>query len=231
MQNALAEKILEAWNALGFKVTLRVRGTILNNDYYKYTASVPTDMCDDLYAEALRSTDYEAILFDCVAYSTDPYGMLAPFAKKFSGMAMDMSNPDYYELPGHATGYQNDAYDELMEKIYGEKKISARADDLRAAEGILMNDLPIIPLIFNKTASLTNSKLAKLSSTYYVDAVFTKATIRSYSKYLAAGKAYVNEHFSELAFKDYKDCTYADFETFKSANTVYAHYYLDELEK
>ena len=26
-------------NALGFKVTLRVRGTILNNDYYKYTAS------------------------------------------------------------------------------------------------------------------------------------------------------------------------------------------------
>ena len=231
VQNALAEKILEAWNALGFKVTLRVRGTILNNDYYKYTASVPTDMCDDLYAEALRSTDYEAILFDCVAYSTDPYGMLAPFAKKFSGMAMDMSNPDYYELPGHATGYQNDAYDELMEKIYGEKKISARADDLRAAEGILMNDLPIIPLIFNKTASLTNSKLAKLSSTYYVDAVFTKATIRSYSKYLAAGKAYVNEHFSELAFKDYKDCTYADFETFKSANTVYAHYYLDELEK
>ena len=146
-------------------------------------------------------------------------------------MAMDMSNPDYYELPGHATGYQNDAYDELMEKIYGEKKISARADDLRAAEGILMNDMPIIPLIFNKTASLTNSKLAKLSSTYYVDAVFTKATIRSYSKYLAAGKAYVNEHFSELAFKDYKDCTYADFETFKSANTVYAHYYLDELEK
>lgn len=231
VQNALAEKILEAWNALGFKVTLRVRGTILNNDYYKYTASVPTDMCDDLYAEALRSTDYEAILFDCVAYSTDPYGMLAPFAKKFSGMAMDMSNPDYYELPGHATGYQNDAYDELMEKIYGEKKISARADDLRAAEGILMNDMPIIPLIFNKTASLTNSKLAKLSSTYYVDAVFTKATIRSYSKYLAAGKAYVNEHFSELAFKDYKDCTYADFETFKSANTVYAHYYLDELEK
>lgn len=230
VQTALAEKIVEAWNALGFHVTIRVRGTILNNDYYKYTDSVPTDMCDDLYAEALRSTDYEAILFDYVAYSVDPYGVLAPFAKKFSGMAMDMSDPSHYELPGHATGYDNETYDELMEKIYAEKTISARADDLREAEGILMNDLPIIPLIFNKTASITSSKLKKLDSTYYMDAVFTKAKIRSYDSYLAAGKAYVNEHFSELAFKDYKDCTYADFESFKSANTVYAQYYLDEVE-
>ena len=230
VQTALAEKIVEAWNALGFHVTIRVRGTILNNDYYKYTDSVPTDMCDDLYAEALRSTDYEAILFDYVAYSVDPYGVLAPFAKKFSGMAMDMSDPSHYELPGHATGYDNETYDELMEKIYAEKTISARADDLREAEGILMNDLPIIPLIFNKTASITSSKLKKLDSTYYMDAVFTKAKIRNYDSYLAAGKAYVNEHFSELAFKDYKDCTYADFESFKSANTVYAQYYLDEVE-
>ena len=230
VQTALAEKIVEAWNALGFHVTIRVRGTILNNDYYKYTDSVPTDMCDDLYAEALRSTDYEAILFDYVAYSVDPYGVLAPFAKKFSGMAMDMSDPSHYELPGHATGYNNETYNELMEKIYAEKTISARADDLREAEGILMNDLPIIPLIFNKTASITSSKLKKLDSTYYMDAVFTKAKIRSYDSYLAAGKAYVNEHFSELAFKDYKDCTYADFESFKSANTVYAQYYLDEVE-
>lgn len=230
VQTALAEKIVEAWNALGFHVTIRVRGTILNNDYYKYTDSVPTDMCDDLYAEALRSTDYEAILFDYVAYSVDPYGVLAPFAKKFSGMAMDMSDPSHYELPGHATGYNNETYNELMEKIYAEKTISARADNLREAEGILMNDLPIIPLIFNKTASITSSKLKKLDSTYYMDAVFTKAKIRSYDSYLAAGKAYVNEHFSELAFKDYKDCTYADFESFKSANTVYAQYYLDEVE-
>ena len=230
VQTALAEKIVEAWNALGFHVTIRVRGTILNNDYYKYTDSVPTDMCDDLYAEALRSTDYEAILFDYVAYSVDPYGILAPFAKKFSGMAMDMSDPSHYELPGHATGYNNETYNELMEKIYAEKTISARADNLREAEGILMNDLPIIPLIFNKTASITSSKLKKLDSTYYMDAVFTKAKIRSYDSYLAAGKAYVNEHFSELAFKDYKDCTYADFESFKSANTVYAQYYLDEVE-
>lgn len=230
VQNALAEKIVEAWSALGFKVELRVRGTILNNDYYKYTDSVPTDMCDDLYAEALRGNDYEAVLFDYGAYSVDPFGVLAPFAKRFSGMAMDMSDLSY-TLPGHATGYDSEAYNEIMEKIFEQKDIAARADDLRAAEGILMNDLPVIPLIFNKTATLTSSKLKGLSSTYYVDAVFTKAKIRSYDKYLAAGKAYVNENFDALKFKDYKDCSYSDFETFKSANTVYAQFYLDEIEK
>lgn len=225
---AIAEAVVAAWKELGFKVTLDKRGTVTNNDYYKYTASIPEDLCDDVYAEDLRSGNYEAILFDYVAFSVDPYGMLAPFAKSFSGMGMDMSVPGVYELTPHRTGYDSEAYNALIEKIFAEKDIAARADDLRAAEAMLMNDLPIIPLIFNKSATVKNSQLKSLSSSYYVDAIFTKAKISGYEKHLAAGKAYINENFSELKFTEANECTYKEFNIFKTANTIYSQFYLDE---
>lgn len=231
VHTAIAEAVVKAWKELGFRVELNKRGTIANNDYYKYTDSVPLDLCDDLYAEDLRNGTYEAILLDCVATSVDPFSVLAPFAKGFSGMGMDMSTPGVYEIPTHMTGYDNQTYNELIEAIFAEKDIAARADNLREAESILMNDLPVIPLIFNKSATVTNSQLKTLNSTYYVNAIFTKAKISKYDNYLAAGKAYINANFSEMKFTECNECAYKDFETFKSANTVYAQFYLDEKEK
>ena len=231
VHTAIAEAVVKAWNELGFHVELKKRGTIANNDYYKYTDSVPLDLCDDLYAEDLRNGTYEAILLDCVAASVDPFSMLAPFAKGFSGMGMDMDTPGEYEIPTHMTGYDNQAYNELIEAIFAEKDIATRADKLREAESLLMNDLPVIPLIFNKSATVTNSQLKNLTSTYYVNAIFTKAKINKYDSYLAAGKAYINANFSEMKFTECNDCAYKDFETFKSANTVYAQFYLDEKEQ
>ena len=231
VHTAIAEAVAKAWKELGFRVELNKRGTIANNDYYKYTDSVPLDLCDDLYAEDLRNGTYEAILLDCVATSVDPFSVLAPFAKGFSGMGMDMSTPGVYEIPTHMTGYDNQTYNELIEAIFAEKDIAARADKLREAESILMNDLPVIPLIFNKSATVANSQLKNLNSTYYVNAIFTKAKISKYDNYLAAGKAYINANFSEMKFTECNECAYKDFETFKSANTVYAQFYLDEKEK
>ena len=230
VHNAIAETVVAAWKELGFKVTVRSRGTIPNNDYYKYTDSVPTDLCDDLFAEELRTNAYEAILFDYCTYSLDPYGMLAPFALKFSGMAMDMSNPDSYIIPTHCTGYHNEAYDAVIEAIYAEKVIANRADKLREAEGILMTDLPVVPIIFNKTATYTSSKLKGVTSTLTLNANFRKAKISGYEKYLNAGKTWIDDNFDNLAFNDFDECSYAKYDAFKEANTIYAQYYLAEKE-
>ena len=230
VHNAIAEAVVAAWKELGFKVTLNSRGTIVNNDYYKYTDSVPADICDDLFAEALRTNAYEAILFDYCAYSLDPYGMLAPFALKFSGMAMDMSDPDSYIIPTHCTGYHNEAYDAVMEEIFAEKVIANRADKLREAEGILMNDLPIVPIVFNKTATYLSSKLKGVATTPTLNANFRNAKISGYEKYLEAGKAWIDDNFDALAFNDFDECSFAKYDAFKEANTIYAQYYLAEKE-
>ena len=228
---AIADIIVENWKALGFNVSAKKIGTIENNDYYKYTDSTPVDICDDLYAEELRAGTFQAILFDYVAFSADPFSMLAPFAKPFSGRGMDMSNPDEYLLTPHITGYDSEDYNTLMEKIYAEKTVANRAEDLRAAEGILMADMPIIPVVFNLNATVTSKQLKGSDSNYYNVLNFQKCKISGYSKYLEAGKAYVTANFSEMKFTECKECAYVEFELFKTANTVYSQYFLDEKEE
>ncbi len=227
---AIADIIVENWKALGFNVSAKKIGTIKNNDYYKYTDSTPEDICDDLYAEELRAGTFEAIIFDYVAFSADPFSVLSSFAKPFSGRGMDMSDPDNYLLTPHISGYDSEEYNTLMEEIFAEKIIANRAESLRKAEGILMNDMPIIPVVFNQSATVTNSKLKGETVDYYNVMQFKKAKIGSYNKYLEAGKEYINANFSELKFTECNECAYKEFDLFKTANTIYSQYYLDEKE-
>ena len=228
---AIADIIVENWKALGFNVSAKKMSTVQNNDYYKYTESTPPDICDDLYAENLRAGRFEAILFDYVAYSADPFGMLAPFAKGFTGRGMDMSNPGVYELPVHMTGYHSEEYDQLIETIFAEKTIANRADNLRAAEAMLMEDVAIIPVVFNYSATVTSSKLTGEKTDYYNVLNFQKCKISGYNSYLRTGKKYVTENFSELKFTECNECAYKEFEVFKTANTIYSQYFLDEAKK
>ena len=228
---AIADIIVENWKALGFNVSAKKLDTIVNNDYYKYTDSTPADICDDLYAEELRNGKFQAILFDYVAFSADPFSVLSQFAKPFSGRGMDMSNPDEYLLTPHITGYDSEAYNTLMEEIFAEKTIANRADKLREAEGILMNDLPVIPVVFNLNATVTSKQLKGEKTSYYNVLSFQKAKIASYDKYLEAGKTYITAHFSELKFTEANECAYTEFELFKTANTIYSQYFLDEKEE
>ncbi len=226
----IADMIVASWTELGFNVTAQKMSTIVNNDYYKYIDAVPSDICDDLYAENMRAGAFEAVLLDYVAMTPDPFSVLSSFAKPFSGRGMDMSNPEEYKLTPHITGYDSEEYNALMEEIYAEKVIANRAENYRKAEEILMNDMPIIPIVYNLNASVTSKKLAGTDAIYTGTTAFTDAKVRSYDKYLAAGKAYINANFSEMKFTEAKECAYKEFEVFKSSNTIYMHYYLDEAE-
>ena len=84
----VAQAVADAWSALGFDVELNARGTVANNDYYKGTKEVPSDICDDVYYEDLVSGSFEVIILDLVAFSADPFSVLAPFATQFSGQAI-----------------------------------------------------------------------------------------------------------------------------------------------
>ena len=79
----MATAAMNAWTELGFKVSLNKRGTILNNDFYEPTNSVPEDLCDELYLENLIYQDYEVYALDYCAYTADAFSML----KLLSGKA------------------------------------------------------------------------------------------------------------------------------------------------
>ncbi len=185
---AIAEMIKDAWCELGFKVKVNAV-EVETNDDIGTTGEVATDIKDDLFAEALRAGEYQVVAIDLVAYAPNAFSILAPFAKGFSGQGMDMDLKDengqpYYVIPTHATGFDNEEYNALIEKAYATVSAAERATILHEAEAMLMQNLPVIPVIFNQSATLTRKELSKVKTNYYGAPVFSKVKLQNYEDYL-----------------------------------------------
>lgn len=115
---AMAEMICSAWASLGFNVTVEKVSPIENNDYFAQTDSVPPDVCDDLFVEAIQGGKFEAIALDANAFTADAYSMLSNYAYAFSGGIFSDADNDVYEYDTHITGYDSIRYNILMEAIY-----------------------------------------------------------------------------------------------------------------
>ncbi len=226
-QIAITQIVVKNWKKLDFNVKMEKVATIENNDHYKYTDLCHTDMCDDLYAENLRAGRFEVISLDICAISADVFSVLAPFAKAFSGQGMDMSDSDNYAAAPHISGYDSEEYNSLMEEIFAEKDIDARADNYRRAEEILMEDLPVIPVLHNESTTLVSKNLKwnenflfwTTKSTYYGEHVFSKLTVKNYNKYLENLKDFMNEerYYEYTSTKNtylysFKQFTYDEFQ-------------------
>lgn len=234
---AIAEQVKNAWCELGFNVEIKERGVIVNNDYYKNTDSIPSDICDDLYVKDLESGEYEVIALDEVATVATPYAVLSPYAKAFSGQGMDMTNTEYNLAP-HLTGYDSEEYNALMETIFAEKNIKARNDNLIKAEEILMEDMPSIPVIFNKYGTLKKTNLDLNDKTlwwskntnYTTTTNFEKMEVKKYDEYLSLCASFLAEHFDEYKadkfsyFNAYSDLS---FDEFKSESSNYSYLFPD----
>lgn len=236
---AIAEMIVECWSELGFKVSLQTVATIENNDHNKYTDLCHTDMCDDMYAENLRYGRFEVIILDVCAISADVFSMLAPFAKGFSGQGVDMMNDDNYELKPHISGYDSEEYNTLMEAIFEEKDIDKRAQKYNEAEKLLMEELPVIPVLHNENTTIVSEELKwhdnflfwTTKSTYYGEHVFNKLEIKDYEEYMQNVKKFVNKERFEKYIEIKTSYLYSfrlfDFEEFKGEVSIYDFIFQD----
>lgn len=188
---AIAEAVAEAWNALGFNVTVDKVAAIVNDDMYN--GEVATDINDDIFNERFAACKFEVMAVDVSAYSANAFSMLAPFAFSFSGQKLDLEKPegsfDYnYILNPHKTGYNSDAYNALFDEIAATTDSAKRAELLHKAEAQLLEDMPVIPLIYNQDAYLCSKDLSKVESSYYGFRIFTKTKQKNYTKHLASAQ-------------------------------------------
>ena len=184
VQCALVELVQQAWTELGFQVSINMRGTVTNNDYYSYTGSIPLDVLDDLYTEDFKHKQFEVIAFDLCAYSTDPFTLLAQFAPSFCGTEVDVNSTEEDIAVTHVCGYTSEAYDKLMEDAFAEKNLDERAKLLHDAEKMILEDMPVCPLLFNETAQVTSGQLKSLKASYYRKTIYSNASVADYfSKY------------------------------------------------
>lgn len=59
-----------------------------------------------------------------------------------------------------------------------------KAKLLHEAEKLLLNDMPVIPIVFNKNAVMQNSNLKNVKKNYYTPFLFTKTSLKNYKKYI-----------------------------------------------
>jgi len=184
----VAESIAESWRALGFRVIVeKVDAEV--NDEIGSTGEVSTDIRDNAVIESIYNRTFQATVVDLVAPTVRAFSVLAPFAKEFAGTAMNMDAKDadgnyIYAIEGHITGYNNDEYNALIEQAYAETDKAKQAELLHEAEKMLLEDMPIIPVIFNQDAYVISGELSKVSSSYFANRIFTKTKLKDYEKYL-----------------------------------------------
>ncbi len=183
---AIAEMVKEAWgeNGLGFHVEIQAIDVIQNTDYMKSIDETPTDIMDNLFAEAYAAGLFEVAAIDYTALSADAFGVLAPFAKCFTGRAASSLTSTEFTIPTHITGYNSEAYNALIESAQKQKDIKARASILHSAEEQLLADMPVIPIIYNQNATLTSKDLSNIKTTYYGTYIFTKTKLKNYELYV-----------------------------------------------
>ncbi len=180
---AIAEKVAEAWSALGFTVTVNPVGVMVNDEPDPITNEIPTDIRDDLFDEnAVKGGDYQVLAVDYVAKSANPLSMLAPFSIHYNGnKTLDGRNT--VEIL-HSTGYRSEAYDALIKKAIEANDPDEAAKYYSEAEKLLIEtDAAVAPIIFNQSAVLVNKKLKKLSVSYFGNYVFTKAKYNDWAAY------------------------------------------------
>lgn len=161
---AIAEYSKGVWEAMGFSVTIEA----LSASEYK---------------EVYESGDYDMIAVDYQCPSTDAFGALAVFAPAFSGNGIDIQNDNYDYVP-YIPGYDNAAYNEFIESAFLEKDRAARSQYLHDAEALLMQDMPIIPVVFNQDAYVYNSDvLSGIKDYYYGYRNFNRLNMKNWRDY------------------------------------------------
>ncbi len=186
-EKAIAEYVASKWTALGYTVTLNpVSGVQIDFDDDGAIAS----LYDSALQRAYESGEFDVIGIDYQMFSTDALVALAALTSDMNGNGLNYGSGEgfvegetTYEPLGNVLGYVNADYDKKVADAFAEKNLDKRADLLHEAEKLLLNDMPIIPLVFNQSY-YTSTELSGISFGYNGYVSFTKVSQKNYTKYL-----------------------------------------------
>lgn len=189
VDKAIADYVAGVWGELGFNVTVEAVTPTVNS------SDTTTTIYIDNFQELYDSGEFDVIGIDMMMLSADAFSALSQFSVSFSGNGVDMDS-DTYDLYGHVSGYASEDYDALIESAYAEKDRTARAAILHQAEEKLMEDMPVIPLVFLQDAYLYSSELSGIGSTYYGTRDFNDTQLKDYMTYKARTASVSEENVS-----------------------------------
>ncbi|MBE6609957.1 MAG: hypothetical protein E7634_04765 [Ruminococcaceae bacterium] len=192
----MAKKVIDIWNQLGFKFEINGVNTA---QYNEATSSIV--QYRDCFVETLFGTygdgiqvfeadpivveraQFDVIAIDYQLMEETALSALSVYATYYAGSMLNAEeNP-----MGHITGYNSEAYNKLIDEaralyVAGDKEgLSAK---LHEAETLILNDMPIMPLIVYQNAVLVSNKLSGVKFDYWGSPIITKANLKNWKDFL-----------------------------------------------
>ena len=192
----MAKKVVETWNQLGFKFEIegvntaqyneasssivQYRDRIVETLFGTYGEGIPVFESDPIVVERAK---FDVIALDYQLIDATALSALSVFATNYAGSILDAEeNP-----MGHITGYNSEAYNKLIDEAYalyvaGDK--AALSAKLHEAETMLLNDMPVMPLIVYQNAVLVSNKLSGVKFDGWGSPIVTKANLKNWKDFL-----------------------------------------------
>ena len=184
---AIAEIVEAAWESIGFNVTVKAVGTV-ESEVIDFANSTTIKVLDSeiqyLVKEASKgNVQFDVIAVDWQMYSTDPFVALAALTSDMNGCGAIFNDADT-TLRSNIAGWSNAEYDALIDSAYATANDEARSEYLKNAEKLLIEEMPVIPLVFNETFVFTAKGISKVRIDGFGNLSFTDTKLRKYEKYL-----------------------------------------------
>jgi ABC-type oligopeptide transport system substrate-binding subunit len=193
---AVANYAAGVWRDLGFTVNVVV---LRDADCETMECEVCADrnaVCEWAgkpgFGAVVNSRSYDVIGYDNVALGVDAWSVLAPFAKPFCGNLIEFT--DVVEFTGDdlaiihpfITGFQDDAYDAIIEDIFANYAVdtAGRNSKLFEAEQMLVNLAPVAPLYFNVSVNISGNGFRGLAYSKFGFTNFNGGTLRNYHQFI-----------------------------------------------
>ena len=193
---AIAEFAKMAWTELGFDVTvniLKLTKTTVTSDDQKLEITDSTVQYLVKNA-AMGKREFDIIALDWQMYSTDPFVPLAAFTSSMNGCGVNYATNT---SRANISGWYSASYDSYVNAAYMAETEEERAEALRHAEKILLEELPVIPLIHNQNFSFQSEDISDVSIDGFGNFVLTEMAQLNYQLYIEEEEAPEEEEEEE----------------------------------
>ncbi|MBQ8350843.1 MAG: hypothetical protein IJY20_02210 [Clostridia bacterium] len=194
---AIANAIADIWEDLFDEADIYCSISVRAESYELFSiieSETEITLCKDVIQEAYRTSasdvtgfnGYNVLAIDYQMLSPDAFSALASLSLEMSGNGIYAGGlGEEFKTVSHVSGFNHEAYNKLIDQAHAATDMATRTDLLHQAEELLLSEMPVIPLFFNRSAMLVSSELKRVYTDFYGHAVLTRAELRNYHNYIS----------------------------------------------
>ncbi len=136
-------------------------------------------------AALFNEYNFDVIAVDWQMFTNDAFVALASLTQNYGGYGKYFESTDGVSQWGengiarnNMAGWNNEAYEKLIDDAYKATDAKTRNEKLRAAEKLLMEQAPVIPIMYNCNFAFINRELDGVKVSGHGHFVFTKADLK-----------------------------------------------------